>query len=90
MSLTIMPDGSYITSIIGCARCRGDGHDNLRFLPFTFAVENDDDSPAFTHYCPCPANGEPILLRVFDAPEVEREQVAAALADDVFGATNEE
>lgn len=50
------------TSIKGCARCHGDGHDGLIFEPLTYPLEMEDGEPALTHWCPCPSNGQPILL----------------------------
>ncbi len=48
-------------SIVGCARCHGDGHYDLIFAPFTFPVELDGGEP-LTHWALCPVTGEPILL----------------------------
>jgi hypothetical protein len=50
------------TSIKGCARCHGDGHEGLTFKPLTFPLELEDGEPPMTHWCPCPRNGEPIML----------------------------
>jgi len=48
---------------IGCARCGGDGHPGMTFMPLAHPVELDDGT-AFTHWAPCPTNGEPILLLI--------------------------
>lgn len=62
---------SVIKSIVGCARCHGDGHDDLLFNPFTYPVkagrvERPDKSIVIdleaTHWALCPTNGEPILM----------------------------
>lgn len=44
----------------GCARCRGEGHDNLTFQPLQYPIRFGDGYVA-THWCPCPTNGQPIL-----------------------------
>lgn len=51
-------------SIKGCARCHGDGHEDLVFQPLThpFTAEPGVSAYTFTHWAPCPTNGEPILL----------------------------
>ncbi len=51
----------------GCARCQGDGHATLTFHPLTYSVEIDSEE-VFTHWAPCPTNGEPILLSIREAP----------------------
>lgn len=52
------------TSITGCARCRGAGHEDLTFAPLTHPIELEDElGDPYTHWAPCPANGEPILMR---------------------------
>ena len=53
--------GLIVKRLNGCARCHGDGHDDLTFLPLTHVVECDCGE-TFTHWAPCPTNGEPILL----------------------------
>lgn len=56
-----------IVDLKGCARCWGDGHDALTFEPLTHPVELDSDAePSFTHWAPCPTNGEPILMRIIE------------------------
>lgn len=47
--------------LVGCARCHGDGHKGLKFAKLTHPV--DDPTGEYTHWAPCPTNGEPILLR---------------------------
>ncbi len=51
-------------TIVGCARCRGDGHENLEFVPLTWPVEILDVK--LTHWTSCPTNGEPILMTIQD------------------------
>ncbi len=48
---------------VGCARCNGDGHPGITFLPFTYPVRTPNVRE-FTHWAPCPTNGEPILLLI--------------------------
>jgi hypothetical protein len=55
-----MPD-SYTTSIKGCARCHGDGHEDLTFEPLTHPMPLPGDFPPLTHWATCPTTGEPIL-----------------------------
>lgn len=45
----------------GCARCDGEGHKGLVFLPLDHPVEVDGRE-VFTHWALCPENGEPILM----------------------------
>ena len=45
-----------------CARCGGD-HDSLTFLKLLRPTVLDGETLA-THYSICPANGQPILMRV--------------------------
>ncbi len=61
--------GPVTVDLVGCARCRGDGHPGLEFLPLAYPVELEGDEPDLTHWAPCPTNGEPILLRVEPKPE---------------------
>lgn len=46
----------------GCARCWEDGHAGLLFRELTHPLECDNQE-SFTHWAPCPTNGEPILMR---------------------------
>lgn len=48
----------------GCARCYGDGHPGITFKKLTYPV--DLVEPPFTHWAPCPTNGEPILLQFYE------------------------
>lgn len=50
----------FTMSINGCARCWGDGHDDLVWLPLTHMI--DCDGYVATHWCLCPTNGQPILM----------------------------
>ncbi len=62
----------------GCARCDGDGHPGLQFLPLIRPVEIYEIK--LTHWALCPTNGEPILLAALDA-------VGAAVAgEEAFSA----
>lgn len=53
----------FVGSIVGCARCDGEGHTDLEWKPFTFPIEYENDEGfVATHWCLCPTNGEPILM----------------------------
>lgn len=58
-----------VMDIVGCARCRADGHKQLEFHRFTRPVEvaGSGESP-YTHWAICPTTGEPILLRTVPKP----------------------
>lgn len=62
-----MTGEAFTIDLNGCARCQGDGHPDLTFAPLTHDVELDEEED-FTHWAPCPANGEPILLRYMAVP----------------------
>ena len=58
----------HVTGITNCARC-GCAHENLEFKemaqPLTLYPDTSDvlkETIVFTHWCPCPTNGDPILL----------------------------
>lgn len=57
-----MAPGPYTCDLQGCARCDGAGHPGLTFTPLTYPFELEEEMP-FTHWAPCPTNGEPILMR---------------------------
>lgn len=52
---------TYVTDLVGCARCLGDGHENLSFerlmQPVTF-----DGVLVATHWALCPLTWEPIMM----------------------------
>ncbi len=56
-------DVIVIPELKNCARC-GETHDGslLTFSKLTNPIE-DPDGTKWTHWSPCPINGEPILLR---------------------------
>lgn len=54
---------------VGCARCHGDGHPGITFKRLTHAFEPDGVEEAYTHWAPCPTNGEPIMLAFIDEPD---------------------
>lgn len=56
---------------VGCARCGADEHFDLLFEPLTFPMVDLVDGMTGTHWCPCPVNGEPIILFVGPAPEAD-------------------
>ena len=65
-----MPDRERIHVLVqhGCARCGADKHLDLDYLPFTQPVVYEGEEIA-SHYCLCPINGEPILMRKRDAEQ---------------------
>lgn len=63
----------FIEHQTGCARCDADGHDDLTFKPLTNSVLLYAAYEA-THWCPCPANGEPILMATFSADNLKEVQ----------------
>lgn len=59
---------AFTSDLVGCARCHGDGHPALRWEPLTHPVPSDvEGDPPWTHWAPCPTNGEPILMRRIEA-----------------------
>lgn len=76
---TLTQDGALIKTIVGCARCYGDGHTDLFFRELTHPVQIGDGLGSLTHWAPCPTNGEPILLRIVpeDTPPLEHERIAS-------------
>lgn len=69
---------SITTSIVGCARCHGEGHEALTFEPLAHPVPVNGGMD-LTHWAPCPTNGEPILLGAGPPPEI---LPATVLADE--------
>lgn len=68
-----MPEPITI-DLVGCARCHGEGHPELTFVPLTYPVEIPrgdmvEYTLTFTHWAPCPNNGEPIMFAT-DGPIV--------------------
>lgn len=53
-------DQEITFDLVGCARCDGDGHPGLTFTKLTHPCLD------FTHWAPCPTNGEPIMLAFAD------------------------
>ncbi len=53
-------------SIVGCARCDGDGHDDLYFTPLTHPM-----STGHSHWAMCPTINEPIMLIIMTSPMPE-------------------
>jgi hypothetical protein len=59
-----MPSGAGIQSVEtleGCARC-GKTHVNLTFTLLDKPIVHGEIYPAYTFWCPCPYNGQPILM----------------------------
>lgn len=56
----------FIVSLVGCARCQGEGHRDLVFKKLEHPHQPWDDHEAYTHWGWCPVNGEPILLAFAD------------------------
>jgi hypothetical protein len=55
-------EAPFTMDLVGCARCHGEGHPRLVFMPLEFPIEIPGSGRVFTHWAPCPANGEPILF----------------------------
>jgi hypothetical protein len=63
--------GQHFTtnSLRGCARC-GETHEGeLVWSPLTHPV-HDVDGTLWTHWMPCPTNGEPVLMRSVDKEKI--------------------
>lgn len=71
-------DGA-LSKIRGCARCGGD-HDHLVFRIFSqpFAPR-EAHGITWTHWAPCPATGDPILLSITDTLAKTDEEKASVL-----------
>jgi hypothetical protein len=51
-----------LKKIVSCARC-GEVHENVETKRLTQPVYKDDSSTVlYSHWAPCPTNGEPILV----------------------------
>jgi len=50
--------------IVCCARC-GENHNALEFFRLTIPMTDSDES-LWTHWAPCPTNGQPVLLKLID------------------------
>jgi hypothetical protein len=48
---------------VGCARCDEVGHEGMVFTKLTHPFE-PTEGDVWTHWAPCPTNGEPILLQI--------------------------
>jgi hypothetical protein len=57
-----LPD-EIVQTITGCARCHGEGHEELRFRKLRYSHPGGDHPVQWTHWAICPATGEPILFR---------------------------
>lgn len=64
-------------SIVGCARCHGEGHEALTFTRLTHPVEQEG-ARSLTHWARCPTNREPILMVVFDPAETAAAEATEA------------
>jgi hypothetical protein len=74
MSAEHTSDPRLLASVRGCARCGGD-HDNVVWKALTRPIVDNDAVVGvitWTHWCPCPTNGEPILQA-----EIPMEKAAA-------------
>jgi hypothetical protein len=54
-----------------CARCKQD-HEDLTFEKLEYPHEVK--SEVWTHWAPCPTNGQPIMLTILDEDEYEDEE----------------
>lgn len=79
-------DTLHIRQIVGCARCGG-GHERVeaRRMAQPFAPP-EAGGLVWTHWVPCPTNGDPILIMVEeDAVTDERNGAAAAWQQGYVG-----
>jgi hypothetical protein len=66
---------SFVESVVGCARCRGEGHEDLTWLPFTrpfqviIKVDGLPCAYTATHWAMCPTLNEPIMWGTIDVQE---------------------
>jgi hypothetical protein len=60
----------FTCSIVGCARCHGEGHEDVVWQPLTHPFEMPDGD-VMTHWAPCPTNGQPILMVSYKIEETE-------------------
>lgn len=60
-----------MSSISNCARC-GENHDDIEWKALTRAIPENDGSILWTHWYPCPTNGEPILCATIPTEQAER------------------
>lgn len=58
-----------VQSVGRCARCNGD-HRHVAFTRLEHPVPDVEVVGGWTHWAPCPANGQPILLAVRKTSEV--------------------
>lgn len=65
-----MTEPIHLERLYGCARC-GSDHAKISFQPLTHPVVVDDHigDLVFTHWAPCPTNGEPILMTSVELEE---------------------
>lgn len=60
-TLTSTTDSIVVTGLVNCARCKGTHEEPMNFTrlehPFV-----EGDGTAYTHWCPCPVNGQPVML----------------------------
>lgn len=64
--LTLAGRASGTHSISNCARCGGD-HDDLEFEVLARPAPSSDLE--YTAWCPCPTNGQPILMETLEASD---------------------
>lgn len=55
---TYDPHHTITTDVGNCARCKQD-HQDLTFDPLSHPTD-------WTHWSPCPTNGEPIMLQIVE------------------------
>jgi hypothetical protein len=57
-----MPEPILLRTVRSCARCSGD-HVGILARPLTIPFAPAEAAPLiWTHWAPCPVNGEPILV----------------------------
>lgn len=67
-----------MSSVRHCARCGGD-HENVGFKPLTKPIPGNDESVLWTHWAPCPTNGEPILQATVPTGLAQRYRTTATI-----------
>jgi hypothetical protein len=61
--VTAVPVVLAIRRIVDCARCGGE-HEGIKAEILSRPITPPGTEQIWTHWAPCPANGQPILVRV--------------------------
>jgi hypothetical protein len=60
-----MPINYLVGKLVDCARC-GRDHKGIMLRPLERPIAMEDGTLVFTHWAPCPANGDPIVQRIIE------------------------